>query len=168
MEAAITITLNETNASESLTFGGLTFTRADSTGLIFVMNSDSDINIPDNAFRNNTNLTTTTFLSKVKSIGNGAFADCSNLTDVFITTNSDLVVIPECCFQNCSKLKGIVLPNNIEIIGIKSFENCTDLEYINIPEKVYEIGSEAFNGCHNLMNVKLDNYFRNKAKMQNA
>jgi hypothetical protein len=168
MEAAISFTLNESNMSTSLTFGNLTFTPADSTGLTFVMMSDSDVNISDNAFRNNANLTTITFLPKVKSIGNGAFADCSNLTDVFINTNSDLVVIPECCFQNCSKLKDIVLPNNIEIIGIKSFENCTDLEYINIPEKVYEIGSEAFNGCHNLMNVNLDNYFRNKAKMQNA
>jgi hypothetical protein len=160
MNEAITITLNEKNTSELLTFGELNFTPADSTGLIFVMNSDSDVFISDYAFRNNTNLVTVTILSKVKSIGIGAFADCSNLTNVFISADSELVIIPDFVFQNCSKLKGIVLPNNIEIIGMQSFENCDDFEYINIPEKVRKIGTGAF-ACNKLLNLNLDNYFKN-------
>ncbi len=52
-------------------------------------------------------------------------------------------------FENCSKLKSITIPSNVEKIGNNTFENCTSLETITFNErdKDCSIGSKSFLNC---------------------
>lgn len=52
------------------------------------------------------------------SIGNSAFYDCSNLTNVTI-------------------------PNSVKYIGKRAFQNCTKIDNILIPDSVTAIGDSA-------------------------
>ena len=51
------------------------------------------------------------------------------------------------------------IPSEVNVIGDYSFDNCTLLNGITIPESVYSIGSYAFHDCNNLDTV----YFEGKA-----
>lgn len=42
------------------------------------------------------------------------------------------------------ELREIILPNNLQVIGISAFENCKNLESITIPESVYLLGASCF------------------------
>lgn len=54
---------------------------------------------------------------------------------------------------NNTKIKEILLPDNINEIPESAFENCSELEYINIPEAVNYISNSAFKNCTNLKSV---------------
>ena len=73
----------------------------------------------------NTNIPTT-----VATIGNSAFKDCVNLTQIKI-------------------------PSSITTIDISAFEGCTGLTYLELPIEVNKIGVNAFKGCTNLANVSI-------------
>jgi len=57
----------------------------------------------------------------VKSIGEGAFADCRSLSEV-------------------------IMPNSLESIGAFAFSGCSNLENIIIPDSVTSVGRDAFAG----------------------
>ena len=56
-------------------------------------------------------------------------------------------------FANCTALKQINLPNNINMIGKKAFSGCSSLNSINIPDGTSVIGNYAFEGCESLTSV---------------
>lgn len=60
-------------------------------------------------------------------------------------------------FAECTNLRSIKLPNNVEVIGYFAFSDCASLEDIVIPDKVMSIDSLAFNGCANLEKVTILN-----------
>ena len=108
----------------------------------------------------------------VISIGNGAFADCSNFETCMLPDN--LLSIGACAFSGCSRLgninipsgitkiedstfcysglESITLPNSITYIGESAFRH-SSLNYIEIPGSVREIDEEAFDYCVNLTRV---------------
>lgn len=51
------------------------------------------------------------------------------------------------CFENCTSLTSVVLPDSLESIGKRAFRGCTGLRGIEIPESVIRIGIEAFQDC---------------------
>ena len=53
-------------------------------------------------------------------------------------------------FANCTALKQINLPDNINIIGEQAFSRCSSLNSINIPDGTSVIGNYAFYGCSSL------------------
>ena len=67
---------------------------------------------------------------KVTAVGNGAFAESSNLTSVS-------------------------LPSTITSIGNYAFGNCSQLSNVNIPNTVKTIGASAFNGCLALYSISV-------------
>ena len=103
--------------------GGLEFYLADTashiaeligyTGSLTVLNIPAEIEI-DNV------------IYKVKSIGQGAFA-------------------------GCSQIDSIVIPETIETIGSEAFANCTGVLSINIPSIVDRIGDNAFLNVKNIV-----------------
>ena len=57
-------------------------------------------------------------------------------------------------FSN-TKIKSIVLPENLEYIGEGAFGSCGELRKITIPAKVETLASAAFSGCEKLYEVLL-------------
>ena len=90
-------------------------------------------------------------LECVTSIGNGAFAGCTNLTSVTIP-NSVKSICKE-AFFGCSGLTSVTIPNGVTSIGSMAFSGCTGLKSVTIPDSVTNIDSRAFDGCKNIASV---------------
>ena len=56
-------------------------------------------------------------------------------------------------FYNCTKLKSIIIPNNVTFIGTKAFYGCRSLKSIEIPSKVTQMSEDVFQGCTSLRKV---------------
>jgi hypothetical protein len=68
-----------------------------------------------------------------------------------LTFNQDVTYIPSYCFQNCSSLTSISLPESIISIERSAFQNCSGLTgNLNLPEGVITIGDYAFQRCSSL------------------
>jgi uncharacterized repeat protein (TIGR02543 family) len=93
--------------------------------------------------------------SSIISIGNSAFALCVKLGN--ITLPSTLTTIGNLAFDRCGKLASIVLPASLESMGSSVFKDCKILFGISIPNKVTQLSSGLFEGCDVLRNVTLHN-----------
>ena len=82
---------------------------------------------------------------KVVAIGERAFKDCNNLTEVKIGANVD--TIHEYAFQNCTSLPSINIPSTVDIINDNAFEGCFNLNNITLPTSV-KLGKYVFKGYH--------------------
>lgn len=77
-----------------------------------------DINIPNN----------------IKSIGAGAFTNCSDLQR--ITIPDSVTSISYGAFSGCTSLESVVIPNSVTYIGDSTFSGCTSLTSITIPNSI--------------------------------
>ncbi len=57
--------------------------------------------------------------------------------------------VPENAFAGMNKLKKVVLPETVRVIGKNAFKGCKSLEEINLPEGV-KLDKKAFKDCKNL------------------
>ena len=89
----------------------------------------------------------------LKIIGDHAFKDCENLTEIVIP--SSVTTIGDYAFCMCSNLEKVTLPSGITKINQGVFSYCGNLSSITIPGKVKEIGYQAFNGCSSLTSVTI-------------
>ena len=87
----------------------------------------------------------------VTSIGNGAFAGCTNLTSV--TIPDSVKSICKEAFFGCSALTSVMIGNGVTSIGNYAFYNCGGLTSVTILDSVTNIDSQAFYGCTNLVSV---------------
>ena len=104
--------------------------------------------IPANAFSWSYDMTTfdeLKFFTGLKSIGDGAFNSCANLTN--ITLPDSVTYIGKEAFRHC-RLTSINLPNSVTTIGEYAFEYGGTFTDITIPESVTSIGRSAFSGCN--------------------
>ena len=58
-----------------------------------------------------------------------------------------VISVSDKCFENCTSLTSVVLPNTVTSIGKEAFRGCTALRGIRIPDSVNRIGIEAFRDC---------------------
>lgn len=128
--------------------------------------------ISDGAFAGTEGLTSVTISSPDCTVGNDAFADCHNLSDVnipeelsFISRNpfrntpwakeqqknSDLFIVNGCLLDG-TKCKGeVTIPDNVHSISSCTFEGNTNIKSVNINNKIeFRICDDAFKGCTNL------------------
>ena len=85
--------------------------------------------------------------NEVTEISSNAFKN-SKISKVVLPSN--LTIIGDNGFYNCTNLKDIIIPENVTKIGSYSFYNCISLENITIPRNVTEIGRYAFYNCKNI------------------
>lgn len=80
----------------------------------------------------------------------GTFANCTSLKTVLLPPN--LERIDNNAFSNCSSLDGIEFPNTLLVINWGAFQNCTSLSSLNLSDckDLGTIEGYAFNGCTSL------------------
>ncbi len=95
--------------------------------------------------------------SGVTTIGQEAFQNCSNLTNVNLTSCTELTTIGNSAFQGCSNLTSVDLSSCTELttIGERAFFDCGSLASITLPASVTSIGNSAFRDCSKLASVDL-------------
>lgn len=105
------------------------------------------------AFANCNNLISIEIPNSVTSIGSSAFWDCSKLTS--ITIPEGVTSIEDLAFFHCGSLKRVTIPSSVTSIGNEAFRYCNSLTSIEIPEGVTSIGVSAFNWCGSLKSIKI-------------
>lgn len=156
----------------SIKFGGMVGHNQD-------VNNHNDNDNNDNSNdkqRSSRSSSMTTQSSKLRLIGNGAFASCRSLREIEIpdsvTSMGDkvfcgcrdlqrirlshsLVEMGNNTFQCCSSLNYVTLPQSMEVIGQGAFRDCTSLTSICLSNNLKRIGKEAFLGCSSLTCIDL-------------
>ena len=56
-------------------------------------------------------------------------------------------------FKNCAELTSVTIPASVVIVGGRAFADCTGLTDVTIPEGVTDIGYSAFWGCTKLATI---------------
>jgi len=172
-----------TIGSNVKSIGGSAFRNC--TGLTSINITDSVESIGKSAFVNCTGLTSITIGNNVESIGSAAFCGCESLSEInwnakncadfteydriFLHEDQkgdgisvifgDMVKkIPSYLFYyDSSKIKNVIIGNNVESIGNSAFYNCTGITSLNIPDSVKSIGGRAFYNCTELENLTIGN-----------
>ncbi len=96
----------------------------------------------------------------------GAFQGCSALESVDLGTS--LLALNRSvtsgsgygvggCFENCTSLKSIVLPNTLQELSINLFSGCTSLSDVKLPNSLLSIETQCFWGCKSLTSIELPN-----------
>ncbi len=141
--------VNPTDYEFSITNKKVTITKYNGT--------DSNIIIPhringypvtaigDNAFSDNTVLTSVEVPDTIESIGEYAFSYCTNLENIEL--GNGITSINNRIFWNCQSLNSITIPDSVMEISNWSFYGCVKLKSIAIGAGVESIGSIAFLGC---------------------
>lgn len=89
----------------------------------------------------------------VTELGNRAFANCVNLTQLPLTGN--VSTIGSQAFLRCDGLVNAVIPDGVTEIGATMFSYCINLESVRISESVTTIGNGAFLHCEKLKTVNI-------------
>lgn len=105
--------------------------------------------IESGALYNCTNLKSVILPEKLQSIeyggwDNGAFANCSSLTDVKFKACEN---IGSYAFYSCNALNHITLPSDLKTIDQYAFARCSSLHSVDFPPLLESIGSYAFKSC---------------------
>ena len=142
-----------------------------------------DCEIARALFRGVTALEKVTLTDNVKSIEQGAFSGCINLTSINIpssVTNIGVSAFTSCALtsivvdsdntyydsrDNCNAIietasntlftgcQTTIIPNSVTSIGDRAFFYCSNLTSMIIPNSVTSIGLEAFKGCKNVTSI---------------
>lgn len=91
--------------------------------------------------------------STVKTIGDGAFANCEGLKKIIIPGN--VKIIGSGAFSYNSTLQEVVIQDGVEEIGWYAFVNCSNLNSVQIANSVNKIGGYAFRFCEKLENINI-------------
>ena len=89
----------------------------------------------------------------VRAIGDQAFADCADLTQIEIPDT--VTEIGNYAFYRCSALKGITIPSRVYRIGDGAFFGCLSLTEIVIPDSVTAIGERLLGECPSIRKYTL-------------
>ena len=101
------------------------------------------------AFAGCKKLILTEFPNNIKTIGIGAFTECTGITSLVL--DNSMIEISDCAFWYCSSLTNISA--NVPFIGCAAFEGCKSLHELHLGKMVKKIGGCAFQDCIKLNKV---------------
>lgn len=104
--------------------------------------------IPEYMFFSLPKLQTVILPTNVTLISNQAFQECTGLFSV--TLGPNITSIGNFCFGNCPLLNSITLPSKLTTIGTRAFWHCSGITSMTIPASVNSIGDGAFTYCSSL------------------
>ncbi len=67
-----------------------------------------------------------------------------------VTFPKSIRKIGSCCFDNCPKLREVILPEGLEECGAQSFLENKNLRYVDLPSTLTDLGYQTFADCPNL------------------
>ena len=154
------------NGQETLTIQSNTFSGCPITTLYLGRNVNDDVNFKS--------LETLTIGSSVTSIGESAFARCTNLSQLVIGNGQETLTIQSNTFSSCpittlylgrnvndyvnfKSLETLTIGSSVTSIGDEAFYGCSKLTAVEIPNSVTSIGERAFYGCSGLTSVEIPN-----------
>ncbi len=149
--------VNFTNANPKVALGGYVFDGCTNMGINYTEEGGATYmeflgNKYFQLYRvNPKDITTFEINSNCKSIGDYAFSECENLTQ--ITIPNGVLYIGRHAFERCGSLMQVVLPNTLTNIDDQAFGGCVALSSIEIPGSVKKIGGYSFGYCDNLKQV---------------
>lgn len=90
--------------------------------------------------------------STISRIEEGAFALCDKLMEIECDNNllSNLEIIGEKAFYQCSALQSFPNTPSLQVLGESSMMNCASLKRFDFSTQIRRIGTNAFNGCEQL------------------
>lgn len=89
----------------------------------------------------------------LKSIGKGAFCECTSLQTIVFLNLEQKLIVGKSAFWKCYSLDQINLPRNTVSIPDGCFEDCRKLRSIIIPDGVQHIDNYPFKGCDQLTTI---------------
>ena len=107
-----------------------------------------------NAFADCASLTSTTFGSRLSSIGAGAFSR-SGLQSADMSECERLKSIGEWAFAHCAGLKSVALPAALTTLGRGILFDCDALGAVVLPESVVTVGDYALKGLTSVEDLTL-------------
>ena len=104
-------------------------------------------------FVGQTKLTTVKNLDKtqLRTIPLGCFENCTSLTSIAMPNTA--TTIEEDAFYGCSKLTSVKIGTSVSEIQKRAFEKCTALAQIDLPKSVKSVQPDAFRNCTKLTKV---------------
>lgn len=84
----------------------------------------------------------------VTELAEGCFENCTEITTVILPDS--LLSIRRNAFSGCTSMRGVFIPEGVLCISPGAFSNCSALEAIGLPSTVESIGEGAFDGCKKL------------------
>ena len=147
------LTAFETPADES---GVFEYYLDGDAAVLTKVNASGDVVVPDtlggkpvttidDAFRNNTKVTSVVLPDSLTVIKKNSFAYCTNLES--ITFNDGLSKIFEAAFSSCVKLSSVELPDSLTVLGQYAFAWCENLTYVKLSNSMRTIDKGTFSGC---------------------
>jgi len=89
----------------------------------------------------------------VTSIGSYAFANCGNILQVEVSSNTNYT-LGEYAFS-CAQIHNVYLSEGLTNIEKGTFEKCGNLEKVQLPQSVKNIGDDAFKNVPNLKEINI-------------
>lgn len=109
--------------------------------------------IIDYAIRYSSNVVDIVISPSVVQIGGACFQDCTSITNIYIP-NTVLTTRNFLCW-NCTSLKTAHLSENMDQIPMHTFRDCPNLEQVDLPIAPTNIGAYAFSNCTNLPEIAI-------------
>ena len=91
----------------------------------------------------------------VRYIDRHAFDDCKYLERIVLPNEIDGMGIGMYAFNGCESLKTITIPDKVVEIQIGCFACCKGLKTVSLPDSVRRIDNEAFSKCQNLTSIQI-------------
>ena len=129
------------------------------TGEVFVdWGDDSDLieyteGKLSHTFNDELNSHTVKVYGDLTGFGHHCFQNCTGLTS--ITIPDGVTSFRNGCFSFCSGLTSITIPNSVTNLGASCFYACTGLTSITIPDNITSLESSCFYGCSSLTSITL-------------
>ncbi len=122
-------------------------TENDTTFVVQYVGSETELSLPE------------TYKGKPYEIGDGAFANMDNLTEISIP--GTITSIGKCAFYRCAGLKRFTVPSSVTCIGANAFSGCSNIRsVINHADFVIEKQSPGYGNLGNfasmIINTKHD------------
>lgn len=96
------------------------------------------------------------------TIGQSSFENCKKLKEVTFDHpelfENESLKVESFAFAKCESLNQFIFPDNCDgNIGTNCFEGCTNLASVSLPNQITQISKAMFKDCQNLVNIDLNN-----------
>ncbi|MDE6370404.1 MAG: leucine-rich repeat protein, partial [Duncaniella sp.] len=150
--------LKKVEAANKGDIGSDAFYGCDSLQTVSIQNNG---NIGSSAFYNSKKLTTVALGNNVTGILSSCFNGCSSLTEV--TVPNSVIELGSSAFRDCTSLEKIIIGTGVSALPTRIFSGCSALSSLTVPNNILSVGDSAFSGCTSLGDIIFEDAEQNNA-----